>query len=161
MRNQPLRLFAARETIGFEPHGCANSRYAEGRFFVASNKLATLNAVKPGACPGKQGAETGMGCEAHRFASSRYAEGRFFAARGAIGFEPHGRAGGHYAEGRFFAARETIGSKPHGCANSRYAEGRFFVANIKLAPLNAAKPGACPGKQGEETGRRRAPRPGS
>ena len=33
---------------------------AEGRFFMASNKLATLNAMKPGACPGKQGAETGM-----------------------------------------------------------------------------------------------------
>ena len=50
--------------------------------------------------------------------------------------------------------RETIGCAAHRCANSRYAEGRFAVARNKLATLNAAKPGACPGKQGEETGRR-------
>ena len=61
------------------------------------------------------------------------------------------RAGGTLRDSE---VRETIGCEAHRCANSSYAEGRFFAANNKLATLNAAKPGACSSKQGEETGRR-------
>ena len=56
-----LRDPEVRVAIGVESHGCANSRHVEGRFFVANIKLATLNAVKPCACPGKQDEEAGRG----------------------------------------------------------------------------------------------------
>ena len=92
---------------------------------MANIKLATLNAVKPGAAPASRAKK---------------------------------REGGALRDPE---VREAIGCESHRCANSRYAEGRFFEANNKLATLNAVKPGACPGKQEEETGRWRAARPGS